>query len=525
MLRRSEKKNTENLPQKENFNGKQMLFSTLENRESDTSPIKILFKNSFLSKQHIYPRHEKRSSIQISGENEIDFQWSVPNSSQGDFQNSNDNLSRCDDSQDFNSMENVINTESLSISCSCDSDENKDKIGKYSQGSFFSECLEKSNQNTNNYIARCLSCQQFDVELPNKPEDSVTIEDFNFVKLISKGAFGRVWLVQRKITGEYYAMKIVNFADKMTNNHFKMLKKESEIYKLLKGDMFVSAIFTFSHENFICFVMEYMYGGDLGALLEKEVYFSETVAKYYIAEIIQAVESLHQIGIIHRDLKPDNVLIDRQGHLKLTDFGLSDLGVLIRKELYGKSLLEPLYKEQNFLDKKRSCSELSPLPRLIMRDRFPTQSQINLPETSPMLRNDNRKSNQSKSKTTNMTGTPDYMSPEVIKGLSLKSPAIDWWSVGVILFEFLTGIPPFNDESPEKIFSNILNHKIPWDQCTIGYDEGCISQEAFDLINRLLEKDAKKRIGIKGVWEIQNHKFFRGENQYMLLKIEFLIKI
>ena len=404
-------------------------------------------------------------------------------------------------------------TETLSMSYESQSGGAENLKSPNNDESWFSDQPPKKTQ-PNDLFVRFFSEQRFDNDkfgFDGKNEDSVTINDFLFIKLISKGAFGRVWLVKRKVTGEYYAMKIINFADKLTNNHLEMLKNENEAFKRLKGDVFVSAIFTFSHENFICFVMEYMYGGDLGALLQKEVYFSENTAKYYIAEIIQAVDALHNIKIIHRDLKPDNVLIDSQGHLKLTDFGLSDLGLLIRKELYGKGLINPLTNPGCFDDQDRSVSTFEE-EKMFNLNKCLSMKEIGFPTIK--VNNESikvPKLPKPKGSTTNIVGTPDYMAPEVLNGSGLKDPAVDWWSVGVILFEFLTGVPPFNDETPELIFGNIRQHNIPWDQVNIGYEEGCVSPEAHDLINRLLDPNPKKRLGTRGAMEIQRHKFFRGD--------------
>ncbi|EGR33247.1 protein kinase domain protein [Ichthyophthirius multifiliis] len=126
-------------------------------------------------------------------------------------------------------------------------------------------------------------------------------------------------------------MKIVNFADKMNKNHLNSLKKENDILQKVQGDYVVRSVYTFTHEQYICFVMEYMVGGDLGNIISTYGVLSEEMGRFYISEIILAVSSLHQIGIIHRDLKPDNLLLDSNGHLKLTDFGLSDMGFESRK--------------------------------------------------------------------------------------------------------------------------------------------------------------------------------------------------
>lgn len=118
----------------------------------------------------------------------------------------------------------------------------------------------------------------------------------------------------------------------MNKNHLNSLKKESDILSKVQGDYVVKAVYTFTHESYICFVMEYLIGGDLGSIVQTYGVLESNVAKFYIAEIILAVHNLHEIGIIHRDLKPDNLLLDKDGHLKLTDFGLSDMGLQRRNK-------------------------------------------------------------------------------------------------------------------------------------------------------------------------------------------------
>mmetsp|Transcript_17183 Transcript_17183/g.15068 ORF Transcript_17183/g.15068 Transcript_17183/m.15068 type:complete len:112 (+) Transcript_17183:592-927(+) len=110
-------------------------------------------------------------------------------------------------------------------------------------------------------------------------------------------------------------------------NNIDSLKNEKEIFKMLKGNWFVKAVFTFVHENYFCIVMDFMSGGDIGGLLGEYGALDEYVARFYIAEVILALDSLHKLGIVHRDLKPDNILIDKTGHTKLADFGLSELGI------------------------------------------------------------------------------------------------------------------------------------------------------------------------------------------------------
>lgn len=167
-------------------------------------------------------------------------------------------------------------------------------------------------------------------EIPGKSKKNLQTDHLNqmgaykFVKLISKGAYGVVWLVQRKLTGDYYAMKLTDYAEKLEKNQNDLIEKEHRIFKELVGDFVVKAIASFPYKSYLCAVMEYMPGGDLGALLERECRLDYFEARFYIAEILLALESLHNQGIVHRDLKPDNILLDIKGHAKLADFGLSE---------------------------------------------------------------------------------------------------------------------------------------------------------------------------------------------------------
>lgn len=352
---------------------------------------------------------------------------------------------------------------------------------------------------------------------------NIGYDSFEFLKLISKGNYGRVWLVRRKVVGDIYAMKIVNIAEKMSKNNMDLLRKENQIFTMISGEFVVKALFTFTYETYICFVMEYMHGGDLGSYLEKNTYFEEKDARFYIAEIILAVEYLHQKNIIHRDLKPDNILLDAEGHIKLTDFGLSDIGFVYqrKKQEKGGSLLELSLKKstsispfnkmktsRNFAEEPENEKDKEKNLKLQRSTSFRNPIKVLKAKNKASKEKINKKkdSSGSGSKKVHIVGTPDYMAPEVLDGKGLQNPVIDWWSVGVMLFEFLVGIPPFNDNSKEQIFENIKKHYIPWDII----EDGMISEQAKDLINKLLIEDPKERLGAKGAKEIKKHPFFEG---------------
>lgn len=296
------------------------------------------------------------------------------------------------------------------------------------------------------------------------------MEDFDFIKMISKGAFGRVWLVRRKATKDVYAMKIVNLAEKFMKNpkELESLRKENNILGFAQEDFVVGAVFTFTHQTFICFVMEYMIGGDFGDVLAKYTVLDEDVARFYAAEIVLALEYLHKNGIVHRDLKPDNILLDSNGHAKLTDFGLSEIGLIQKmKGEESPNTNKRKFGKFNELCNKEKIQEIKLRLRKTNKvaDKNDSDQGNTEDEDMDMSHSINKKLSR---KAHRVVGTPDYMAPEIIQGISNSNYTIDWWALGVIIFEFICGIPPFNDDTIEKVYDNIVHRKIPWDDIVIG---------------------------------------------------------
>ncbi|KAJ5702680.1 hypothetical protein N7488_010228 [Penicillium malachiteum] len=169
-----------------------------------------------------------------------------------------------------------------------------------------------------------------------------SIKDFEIIKPISKGAFGSVYLSKKKSTGEYYAIKVLKKADMIAKNQVTNVKAERAIMMWQGESDFVAKLYwTFSSKEYLYLVMEYLNGGDCASLVKVLGGLSEDWVKKYIAEVVLGVEHLHNRGIVHRDLKPDNLLIDATGHLKLTDFGLSRMGLVGRQKRVLKSPNEP----------------------------------------------------------------------------------------------------------------------------------------------------------------------------------------
>jgi len=295
-----------------------------------------------------------------------------------------------------------------------------------------------------------------------RKKEKVTVDSFVKIKPISKGAFGRVDLVCRKGTDSVYARKTLRKSDMIDKNLVDQVITERNILATTKNPYVVQMYYAFQNKHNLFLYMEYLPGGDCASLLENVGYFDPGMAKLYIAETIMAIAYLHSKGVVHRDVKPDNLLITGEGHIKLTDFGLSRLGFF-----------------------ERAPAELG--------------SASEEESTATASRRDAPKGHR-------VVGTPDYLSPEALLGTGTGA-SMDWWAVGVTLFEFLTGVPPFNSDTPEKIFQNILNRDIPWPDVP---DE--MPEDAQDLICKLLTMDPTARLGANGVEEIKQHRFFHDIN-------------
>ncbi|CAK7337072.1 unnamed protein product [Dovyalis caffra] len=290
-------------------------------------------------------------------------------------------------------------------------------------------------------------------------KDRTSIEDFEIIKPISKGAFGRVFLARKRATGDLFAIKVLKKADMIRKNAVESILAERNILISLRNPFVVRFFYSFTCRENLYLVMEYLNGGDLYSLLRNLGCLDEDMALMYIAEIVLALEYLHSLNVIHRDLKPDNLLISQDGHIKLTDFGLSKVGLIDSTD----DLSVPLVSSTGFLD----------------NDELKDQSSFK------------REERQKHS----VVGTPDYLAPEILLGMGHGATA-DWWSVGIILFELLVGLPPFNAETPQQIFDNIMNRDIPWPRIP---EE--MSFEAHDLIDKLLTANPLQRLGATGARE------------------------
>nr|XP_026646186.1 microtubule-associated serine/threonine-protein kinase 2 isoform X2 [Zonotrichia albicollis] len=292
-------------------------------------------------------------------------------------------------------------------------------------------------------------------------------EEFETIKLISNGAYGAVYLVRHKTTRQRFAMKKINKQNLILRNQIQQAFVERDILTFAENPFVVSMFCSFETKRHLCMVMEYVEGGDCATLLKNIGALPVDMARMYFAETVLALEYLHNYGIVHRDLKPDNLLITSMGHIKLTDFGLSKIGLM--------SLTTNLYEghiekdTREFLDKQ-------------------------------------------------VCGTPEYIAPEVILRQGYGKP-VDWWAMGIILYEFLVGCVPFFGDTPEELFGQVISDEIAWPE-----GDDALPPDAQDLISKLLRQNPLERMGTGSAFEVKQHRFFKDLDWNGLLrqKAEFI---
>ncbi|CAK7245001.1 MAG: Serine/threonine-protein kinase [Sporothrix thermara] len=313
-------------------------------------------------------------------------------------------------------------------------------------------------------------------------------ENYTTVKIIGKGAFGEVKLVQKKSDNKVYAMKSLVKTEMFRRDQLAHVRAERDILAESDSPWVVKLYTTFQDANFLYMLMEFLPGGDLMTMLIKYEIFSEDITRFYIAEIVLAIEAVHKLGFIHRDIKPDNILLDRGGHVKLTDFGLSTGFHKLHDNNYYQQLLQGKPAGSN-------------RPRGGDRNSVAID-QINLTVSNRAQINDWRRSRRLMAYST--VGTPDYIAPEIFTGHGYTFDC-DWWSLGTIMFECLVGWPPFCAEDRHDTYHKIVT----WRQSLYFPDDITLGTEAENLIRSLI-CNTENRLGRGGAHEIKAHAFFRG---------------
>ncbi|KAI5700595.1 hypothetical protein M8J76_014283 [Diaphorina citri] len=313
------------------------------------------------------------------------------------------------------------------------------------------------------------------------------VEDFEPLKVIGRGAFGEVRLVQKKDTGHVYAMKILRKADMLEKEQVAHVRAERDVLVEADHQWVVKMYYSFQDPINLYLIMEFLPGGDMMTLLMKKDTLSEECTQFYIAETALAIDSIHKLGFIHRDIKPDNLLLDARGHIKLSDFGLCT-GL----------------KKSHRTDFYRDLSQAKP------SDFTNSPFEFSLSSTNPMdskRRAESWKKNR-RALAYSTVGTPDYIAPEVFLQTGY-GPAADWWSLGVIMYEMLIGYPPFCSENPQETYRKVMS----WRDTLVFPPEVPISEEARETIVRFCSECDRRLGSARGVEELKSLgacQFFRG---------------
>lgn len=268
------------------------------------------------------------------------------------------------------------------------------------------------------------------------PVKKACLEDFVLLKTVGKGSFGKVVQVRKISDGKVYAMKILKKEMVVKRKQYDHTLSERRILESINHPFIVSLRYAFQSELKLYMVFEFFNGGELYHYLSEGGRFTEERARFYCAEIILGLDYLHQRGIVYRDLKPENLILDSEGHIKITDFGLS------KENVDGDSI-------------------------------------------------------------TSICGTPEYLAPEILRKLPYGA-AVDWWSLGTVLYEMIVGLPPFFDKNRQMMYKKILEADLEAPHF--------MSDAALDLCQRLLIRDPTLRLGsgVTGVEDMKSHAFFRG---------------
>ncbi|KAK6459171.1 uncharacterized protein RJT20DRAFT_90790 [Scheffersomyces xylosifermentans] len=330
----------------------------------------------------------------------------------------------------------------------------------------------------------------------------LSLEDFTTVKVIGKGAFGEVRLVQKKDTGKIYAMKTLLKSEMYKKDQLAHVKAERDVLAGSDSPWVVSLYYSFQDSQYLYLIMEFLPGGDLMTMLIRWQIFTEDITRFYMAECVLAIEAIHKLGFIHRDIKPDNILIDIRGHIKLSDFGLSTGFHKTHDSNYYKKLLE----------KEGSSNHLQPNQLTSGRNSMMVDA-IHLTMSNRQQMQTWRKSRRLMAYST--VGTPDYIAPEIFIHQGYGQEC-DWWSLGAIMFECLIGWPPFCSETPHETYRKILN----WQETLQIPEDIHLSPESEDLIRKLLTSSDNRLGRYGGAEEIKRHPFFRGVDWETIRKVD-----
>ncbi|KAI9122118.1 hypothetical protein K1719_006807 [Acacia pycnantha] len=340
------------------------------------------------------------------------------------------------------------------------------------------------------------------------------LRQFNLLKKLGCGDIGTVYLAELIGTNCLFAIKVMDNEFLARRKKISRAQTERDILRILDHPFLPTLYTQFTSDNLSCLVMEYCPGGDLHVLRQKQLgrSFTEPAARFYVAEVLLALEYLHMLGIVYRDLKPENILVREDGHIMLTDFDLSlrcDVSPTLLKSSFDadparisgpcarSSCIEPFCIEP-------SCQVSCFSPRFLPAAAKTRKLKVDLAaqiRSLPQL-----VAEPTDARSNSFVGTHEYLAPEIIKGEG-HGAAVDWWTFGVFLYELLYGRTPFKGSNNEETLANVVLQSLRFPESPF------VSFEARDLIRGLLVKEPENRLGSeKGAAEIKQHPFFEGLN-------------
>ncbi|XP_030512865.1 serine/threonine-protein kinase D6PKL2 isoform X2 [Rhodamnia argentea] len=346
------------------------------------------------------------------------------------------------------------------------------------------------------------------------------LSHFRLLKRLGCGDIGSVYLSELSGTKCYFAMKVMDKSSLASRKKLLRAQTEREILQSLDHPFLPTLYTHFETDKFSCLVMEFCPGGDLHTLRQRQPgkHFPEQAVKFYVAEVLLALEYLHMLGIIYRDLKPENVLVRADGHIMLSDFDLS-LRCTVSPTLVKCSSMDaeslkknPVYCVQPACIEPSCIQPSCVLPTTCFSPRlFSSRSKKERKSRNNEMGNQVRPlpelvAEPTDARSMSFVGTHEYLAPEIIKGEGHGS-AVDWWTFGIFLYELLFGRTPFKGSGNRATLFNVVGQPLRFPESPI------VSFAARDLIRGLLVKEPQNRLAYKrGATEIKQHPFFDGVN-------------